>query len=128
VNSPAFALRVPRPLVWLLARGVVRDLTLEVDASAFVGQVVGLVVAERGDAQGYRRLTHLLAGTAFEGVKVAQVRAESPKGALVGMATVAKVVATGNGWRTHLEQARPVGPVLLPRAAVEVVALPQVVL
>ena len=119
-----FALSVPRPLVWLMAKGVVRDLTLTFDPSRMLGEVVGLYSAAHGDHHGYRHLARMLAGTDLEGTTVAQVRAECPKCAVVGTAVIAAIERAPHGWRVHLTHPTTIKPLAVPQAEPELRALP----
>ncbi len=120
-----FVVTSPCPQVWLLAHCVVRDLTLECDPSALVGQEVALYSAPHGDHLGYRHLARMLAGTEFEGTSVSEVRAACPKRMVVGLARIASVTPVPHGFRVHLVEARAVRPTLLPMVAPEVWCVPR---
>ncbi len=111
MNAPEFAISVQRPRVWLLGRGIVRDLTIGTDPRWCVGQLVALHVSPmKGDALAKRFLSHTLRDTDYQGTLPRQVDAESPKDHLVAVARVARAMPDGEGWRLHLDEAHPVEP------------------
>jgi hypothetical protein len=127
MTSPSFALVVPPPLVWLLARGVVTELLLDVDPSALLGHQVALQVSPHESEKDYRQLRRLLAGTAYARTTVDQVKEQSPKGAVVGVVRMARVVPLPGQWQCHFEEAQPLDPLTVPKRTMDLLALPRVV-
>jgi len=105
--APTFAIVLSRPLVWLVARGVLRDVQLASDPSMLLGQPVALFCSDPGGGDERGRLEHLLAGTGLEGATAAQVEAEAPHQHLVGVAWLDRVATAVDGWMVHLAEARP---------------------
>ena len=110
IQTPRFAITIPRPWTWLIVNGTRRDWVIATDPSPLLGHAVALHASATGDASGWRRLDQWAEGD----IKGKEVAERCPHRAIVGVGVIDGIDSLGRTWRLRfreLVEVPPIGPV-----------------